>query len=177
MQRGAGGSTSVTVTPMRATWAASSTARPSAPMSKFEGSSVTRSPIGRPGSPREWHFVKQSSALRVFSRLERRLFYGPTPAARRVAELPAEHRNERPARPLLGPHRYRMGSRHLRVDDGKAPARDALGQPDEGHLRRVRLPGEHRLSEEHAAERDAVEPPGELAFEPGLDGVRVAHSV
>jgi hypothetical protein len=36
---------------------------------------------------------------------------------------------------------------------------------------------EHRLAEEHAADRDAVQTPAQIAVDPGLDRMRVAEAV
>ena len=102
---------------------------------------------------------------------------GPAAPAGRVGQLAAEHLDEGRARPLFGAHGDGVRRRHLRVDQREPPAADALGQVHERDLRRVRLPREHRLPEEEAPERHAVEASGELAVLPRLDRVRVAHRV
>ena len=60
---------------------------------------------------------------------------------------------------------------------GMPPAAELLDEGDEGHLRGVRLAGEHGLAEEGGPEREAVEPPDERLAPPGLDGVGDAAAV
>ena len=61
--------------------------------------------------------------------------------------------------------------------EGDAAARQVPHQGDERHLRRVGGAGEHRLAEERAAQRHAVEPSDELVAAPRLDRVREPQAV
>ena len=70
-----------------------------------------------------------------------------------------------------------MLSIHLAVDEGEALVAKAPDEGDEGRLRRVVLPAEHGLAEEHAAQGDAVESADELAGAPDFRGVGVAQAV
>ena len=61
---------------------------------------------------------------------------------------------------------------HLAIDEAHVPAREPLHRADERDLRRVGPVREHRLAEEGAAERDAVEPARERFALPRLERVR-----
>ena len=51
----------------------------------------------------------------------------------------------------------------LAVDKGRAEFFELRHQMDEGDLRRVRFPREHRLAEKHAPQREPIQPADELS--------------
>ena len=64
---------------------------------------------------------------------------------------------------------------HLAIDEVEAPVGELPHERREGDLRGVGPQREHRLAEEGAAERDAVDAADELAALPGLGAVREAQ--
>src|SRR5262245_3073666 len=82
-----------------------------------------------------------------------------------------------PPGPGLRPETGQMGRLDLAVDQMNSPAIELLHEGDEGHLRSIAFPGEHRLAEESGAQRHAVQAPGQLLSEPRLRGVREAQLV
>jgi len=64
---------------------------------------------------------------------------------------------------------------HLAIDAPEAPALYLPHQRHQRDLGRVRRPTEHRLAEEHAPERDAVETTNEPVVLPRFDGMRMTH--
>ena len=100
-------------------------------------------------------------------------------AARRLAGSGAR-RSER-GRQVAAPRpEHRAEAREvtrvlLAVDQLEAPARELPRQHHERDLRRVRLAREHRLAEEDAAERDAVEPADEPVAQERLRRMRKAE--
>ncbi len=84
---------------------------------------------------------------------------------------------EPPPRHRLSPEPLEVSGLLLAVDQSEAAPGELAHQGRERHFRGVRLGVEHRLAEEHGADRDAVEPAGEASIDPALGGVRVAQSV
>ena len=79
-------------------------------------------------------------------------------------------------RDLARPERRQVRRRHLAVDHLEAPSCELARQHDDRDLRGVRPPAEHRLAEEHAAERDTVEAAGQHRAVPHFHGMRVPAS-
>ena len=94
--------------------------------------------------------------------------------AKRRAETAHGTRRAAISRP---PKRGEVGGALLAVDRLDAVVAAERDQRRERDLRRVGAAREHRLAEEHPAERDAVEAAGELAVDPGLDAVHAAGVV
>src|SRR5689334_3222154 len=74
---------------------------------------------------------------------------------------------------LTRAERRQVPGRHLAIDHPEAPALKLPRQQDQRDLGRVAAPAEHRLAEEHAAERDAVESAGQFLATPRFDRMGV----
>ena len=79
------------------------------------------------------------------------------------------------ARHLPAAERGEVGGALLAVDRLDAAVAAEGDQRRQRDLRGIGAAREHRLAEEHPAERDAVEAAGELAVDPGLDAVHPAE--
>ena len=82
------------------------------------------------------------------------------------------------AAPDLGGAELGQVRRHpLQIEQREVAGPQALDQRGQRDLGRVGLDVEHRLAEEGAAQRDAVEPPDEAALAPAFDRVSLARGV
>ena len=81
------------------------------------------------------------------------------------------------ARDLERAEALQMLGHELGVEQREAAALQPRHQMHQRDLAGVGLAAEHALAEERAAERDAVEAADQLAIQPGLDRVGVAHDV
>src|SRR6267143_3221808 len=77
---------------------------------------------------------------------------------------------------------FRSEAHHMRrgllaIDEAKSPRLQLAHQRDQGDFRGIGYTGEHRLCEEGAAQRYAIEPTNQLSFLPGFNGMGVPEFV
>lgn len=72
---------------------------------------------------------------------------------------------------LLRAHADEVCGQYLAIDELETPFRESPAQVDEGHLGGVADAGEHGFAEEHPADGHPIEPSGQCAVLPDLDGV------
>src|SRR5215471_14836301 len=65
----------------------------------------------------------------------------------------------------------------LAIDQGHVALLKNLDEMEQGDLRSIARPSEHRLAEEHSTDRDSVQSSRELTVDPRFDRVRVAESM
>ena len=97
--------------------------------------------------------------------------------APRPSDVCANQVQERGSGNLARAERGEVRGVHLTVDDAERPPLELRDEMDERELRGVGHAREHRLAEERAADRNAVQAADKIAVNPGLDRVRVAGVV
>src|SRR5438128_2335978 len=72
--------------------------------------------------------------------------------------------------------RRKRGRADLAIEHLESPALELTDQMRKGYFGRVRGAREHRFAVEHPSYGDPVQPAGQFAVDPGLDGVSVAET-
>ena len=103
----------------------------------------------------------------------------PKTGAAGTARTPGRRRRYAARGISTTPRVARCGRAPLHVDEPvrRPVVAQPFHQPHQRHLGGVPDPVEHRLAGEEAADRDAVQPAGQPAVPPGLDGVRPPQGV
>src|SRR5262245_62257846 len=99
----------------------------------------------------------------------------PATAPRLAPQRVAQRAQEGGARPAARAELFQMRRVDLAVEEVEAPGPQLTHQRNQCDLRSIRAQREHRLAEEGAAQRDAVDAAHQLARLPGLGAVREAE--